>query len=97
MCGWKGIERICGGGHIINGSSTIIENKYTTNTIVTGRNVPAVSLYCNSIGHVNDVLASSIQNEGLSNETRELKTHEELYDTLPIFASYKIKRVNYLN
>ena len=86
MCGWKGIERICGGGHIINGSSTIIENKYTTNTIVTGRNVPAVSLYCNSIGHVNDVLASSIYNEqkeGDMNdeETRSLKAHQELYDS----------------
>ena len=86
MCGWKGIERICGGGHIINGSSTIIENKYTTNTIVTGRNVPAVSLYCNSIGHVNDVLASSIYNRqekaGTSDEEiRSLNAHQELYDS----------------
>ena len=85
MCGWRGIERLCGGGHIINGSSTIIENKYTTNTIVTGRNVPAVSLYCNSIGHVNDVLASSIYGGGdegrtrMMDETRELNTYE-LYD-----------------
>ena len=77
MCGWKGIERICGGGgHIINGSSTIIENKYTR-----ASDVPAVSLYCNSIGHVNDVLASSIHNESMSDETRDLKTHEELYDS----------------
>ena len=79
MCGWKGIERICGGGHIINGSSMIIENKYMqANTIV-----PAVSLYCNSIGHVNDVLASSIYNEeeGMNDEeTRSLKAHVELYD-----------------
>ena len=83
MCGWRGIERICGGGHIINGSSTIIENKYTANTIVTGRNVPAVSLYCNSIGHVNDVLASSIyEEEGMNDEeTRSLKAHHELYDS----------------
>ena len=86
MCGWRGIERICGGGHIINGSSTIIENKYTTNTIVTGRNVPAVSLYCNSIGHVNDVLASSIysrqEKAGMNDEeTRSLKAHQELYDS----------------
>ena len=81
MCGWKGIERICGGGHIINGSSMIIENKYMqANTIV-----PAVSLYCNSIGHVNDVLASSIYGGGdegrtrMMDETRELNTYE-LYD-----------------
>ena len=76
MCGWKGIERICGGGHIINGSSMIIENMYKA----ASSNVPAVSLYCNSIGHVNDVLASSIHN-GKSDETRALKTHEELYDS----------------
>ena len=81
MCGWKGIERICGGGHIINGSSTIIENKYTTNTIVTGKNVPAVSLYCNSIGHVNDVLASSIYNEDMNDGTQEIQTRNELYDS----------------
>ena len=81
MCGWKGIERLCGGGHIINGSSTIIENKYTTNTIVTGRNVPAVSLYCNSIGHVNDVLDSSIYSEDMNDGTREIQTRNELYDS----------------
>ena len=42
----------------------IIENKYS---------VPAVSLYWNSIGRVNDVLASLISNEGRSDKTRELE------------------------
>merc|ERR1711974_45404 len=56
-------------------------------------NVPAVSLYCNSIGHVNDVLASSIQNEGLSNETRELKTHQELF--LKTRTEKRSEEINY--
>ena len=77
MCGWKGIERECGGGHVINGSSTIIENKYVERSII-----PAtVSLYCNSIGHVNDVLDSSIYSEDMNDGTREIQTRNELYDS----------------
>ena len=76
MCGWKGIERECGGGHVINGSSTIIENKYVERSLI-----PAVSLYCNSIGHVNDVLDSSIYNEDMNDGTREIQTRNELYDS----------------
>ena len=71
MCGWKGIERLCGGGHDINGTSMVIENKYSV--------VRSVSLYCNSIGHVNDVSASLIRNEDASDETRASQAHT-LYD-----------------
>ena len=75
MCGWKGTNMVCGGGHTIIGSN--ITNGYE-------QIVPAVSLYCKSNGHVNDVLASSIYNEeeGMNDEeTRSLKAHEELYDS----------------
>ena len=70
MCGWTGTNMVCGGGHTIIGSN--ITNGYE-------QIVPAVSLYCKSSGHVNDVFNLSTNNEGMNVETRAL-TANKLYD-----------------